>query len=557
MFSKLSKRRTRRILVVEFNPYQILVAKISRPHRGPVVLESAAEFDRTDAAGLRNWLEANDDGRTGWMTMICGLVPRQGFVLRENLLPRRLEEPEYLGDVVQEQQKGQFLTATPFKILMSESWTLRAVNALDGTPLPPDGVVRPALICGMANDEMREVQQRLLDHRLMPDRIEAGLLSLFGAVYGNMEQRGDSRAVVIIVIHESATAVYILGKKGVHTPNPVLHGFDSIVELARKQLGGKDDAEVRTQLQNADGALLSQAAKLVWRIGRDLKPVVDSFEMSTGQPAEEILCAHLPPDLTWIAEPLARVAGRAPFAVDCNKWLPTARLQVAAGGPTFGPHWLGALSLVANLPEVSALKSKRVGGEDPYYDRPWHVDCGIHAQLNDRKFAGRRFLTGAIAAAITVFVAAVTSWQLYATHSLRADTLYWEQQMTGSRKLFDELSATTATLKTQSGVLDRAYEMMGTPYQLSEFILNLGRTIPARLRIDRIETNDSRVAISGAVLEPAEEASRTLGRYMDELRRNPTIGPLFSSIAITSLHRKSDADAVIFEITLRLQRSTP
>ena len=85
MFSKLSKRRTRRILVVEFNPYQILVAKISRPHRGPVVLDAAAEFDRDDTDGVRSWLEANDDGRKGWMAVICGLVPRQGFVLRENL----------------------------------------------------------------------------------------------------------------------------------------------------------------------------------------------------------------------------------------------------------------------------------------------------------------------------------------------------------------------------------------------------------------------------------------------------------------------------------------
>lgn len=554
MFSKLSKRRTRRILVVEFNPWQILAAKISRSPRGPMALEAAAEFDRDDIAGFDAWLESNDEDGKGWMTIVCGIVPRQGVLLRENVQTRRLAEPDYLADLVQDQQKGRFLTSTPFKVLSSATWTLRAVSAMDGDQLVPDGTTRPALICGMANDETREIQQRLIDHRVIPDRIEPGLLSLFGAIYGTMEQRDDQRAVVVIVIHPGVTAVYILGKKGVHTPNPVLHGFDSIVELARKQLGAKDDAEARSQLQNAGRELLGHAAKLVWRIGRDLKPVVDSFEMATGQPAEEIFCANLPPGLGWISEPLARVAGRTHYTFDCNQWLPTAGLQVVDSGRRFGPHWLGVLSLAAHLPDESGAKVKREEGADPAFHRPWHVDCRIPDHLNDRKFAGRRLLAGAIAGTVVLFAAAATAWQLYATQSLRSDTRHWEKQMTESRKLFDELTAATAGVKSQSAVLDRAHELMASPYQLSDFIINLGRTIPARLRVDRIETNDLRIAISGAVLEPAEEASRTLGRYMDELRRNPAIGPLFSSIAITSLHRKTDADAVIFELTLRLQR---
>lgn len=556
MFTKLSKRRSRRLLVVEFNPYQILAAEISRPPRGPAVLEAAVEFEREDTAGLRQWIETGDDGRRVWMNVLCGLVPVRGIVHRESVLPRRLGEPDYLVDVVQEQQKGRFLSATPFKILKSGQWTLRAVGAVDGAPLGHDGGARPALICGVANDELHEAQQRLVDLRLLPDRIEPGLLSLFGVVFGSMERRGDMRAVVIVVIHETATAVYILGKEGVHTPNPVLHGFASLLEVARKELGAKDDAEARTLLQSRDPAAVSQAAKLVRRIGRDLKPVVDSFEMTTGQPVDELLCAYLPPALAWLAEPLARVTGRTPYHVDCDEWLPTVGLQTVEGGPRFGPHWLGALSLVAHLPETSELKAERAGGE-PAEHRPWHVDCRLHEESDERRLAGRRLLTGAVAAALATFVVAVTSWQLYATDSLRTDTRYWEQQMTDNRRLFDELTAANAALKSQSRVLDRAYELMGAPYQLSDFLLNLGRTIPARMRVDRIETNDTRVAISGALLEPAEEASGTLGRYMDELRRNPAIGPLFASITITSLQRKTNSEAVIFEITLRLHRSTP
>lgn len=536
-------------MVVELNPYQILVAEVSQPPRGAVVLEAVAEFDRHDTDGLRLWLESHGDGR-GWTDAICGLVPMRGIVHRESVQPRRLAEPMYLSEVVQEQQKGRFLSATPFKIVTSNAWTLRAVGAIDGDALPTEGAARPALICGLANDELREAHEGLLEQRLKPERIEAGLLAYFGAVSSVLERRNDSRAVGIVVVHETATSVYILGKEGVHTPNPILHGFSSIVELTRKELGGDSDDQVRDRLHHADPELLNHAAKLVRRIGRDLKPVIDSFEMTTGQPVDEILCAYLPPKLAWIAEPLARATARTAMVVDCNEWLPAAGLHVAEGVPAFGPHWLGALSLVANLPEGSRLKSERTKGSNTFH-RPWHVDCRLAIEAPDRRLPDRYFMTGFVGVGLAVLTLALTGWQLYATRTLNSDTEYWEKQMADNRKLFDDLAKATAELKKQDGLFKSAYTLMHAPYQLTNFFISLGKTVPGRMRLDRIETNDTRVAIGGALFEPAEEASATLNRYMDELRRNPSIGPLFSRISITSLQRETDDEAVLFEITLR------
>lgn len=557
MLPTRSKRPSRRIILVEFNPYQILVAEISVPARGPMTVEATAELDRQDTTGLRAWMEARETGRRGTTAVLCGLVPGRGVVQRETVQPARLAEPGYLENLVQEQQKGRFLTSTPFKIFKEGAWTFRTVDAVEGTRLPTTGHAHPALICAMANEEVLAAQQRLPDRRWVRERLEPGLLALFGTLYQNLARRGDQRAVVVVLILERVTAVYILGKEGVHTPNPVLHGLNSIIELGRKEPDGNGDADVLTQLQTGNPLLVSHANKLVARIGRDLKPVVDSFEMTTGQPVDEIFCAGLPPPLDWVAESLARCTGRTPFAMDYNEWLPTARLEVAPGVPPFGLHWLGALGLVANLPETSGRAPRRIAGGNPAYQRPWHVDTSVPTEDDDREFAGRRFLAGAGAVALALLALAVTSWQLYATNSFRSDTIFWERQITGNQKLFAELTAAGIALRQQTALLDRAYEMMAEPFQLSELLLSLGRTVPPRMRVERIESDDARVAISGAVLEPAEEASRTLGRYMDNLRRNPAVGPLFSHIAITTLQRKPNSDEVIFELTLRLKRSTP
>lgn len=547
MLSTFATRHSRRRLVLEFNPHQVLAAEISHVQRGKVVVEAMAEFPREDSSGLTSWIE----DRT-WTRVICGLVPRRGIVQRESLHAQRLAEPDYLANAVEEQQKGQFLSATPFKVVKPEDWTLRAVDAISGKRLTGEGAAHPAVICGIVNDEVQDIQHRLLDERLIPERIESGLLSLFGAMFRNGERRGDLRAVAVVVVHQMASAVYILGKEGVHTPTPILHGLGSIEDIARKEFGVKSDAEALRMLHSGDPQVLARAERLVRRIGRDLKPVLDSYEMTTGQPLDEIYCAYLPPSLGWLAEALAKATGRVPTSVDCADWMPGAGVQLAEGLPVPGPHWLGALSLVANLPEPVRLKSKRASDE-LHYHRPWHVDYKLSGMSAERLAASRRFLAGIVAAALLVFAGAMASWQLYANRTLRQDLDYWQSQMAANRGLFDQLTASNTRLQAQSAALKQAYDLMASPYQLSEFIISVGRTIPPRMRVDVIETNDVRAAISGVLFEPAEEATGTLGAYMEGLRRNPAIGPLFSSIAITSLQRKGEGDAVLFEITLRLK----
>ncbi len=551
MFPAFNSRPSRRQLVLEFNPHQVLAAEISQPSRGRVVIEATAEFSRDDGAGLSQWLETRP-----WTRTITGLVPKRGIVQRESLDPKKIAEPEYLANAVEEQQRGQFLSATPFKVVNPEAWTFRALDAVEGKRLAGDGPPQPAVICGLANDEIQEVQQRLLDERLIPERIESGLLSLFGAVSRHLARRNDHRAVAIVVVHPLASMVYILGKEGVHTPAPILHGFGSIVDVAKKELGVKDDTEVRRMLYSSDPLVLQRADRLVRRIGRDLKPVLDSYEMTTGQPLDEVFCAYLPPNLAWLGDALATATGRVPTTIYCAEWMPTVGLHLASEGVTLGAQWLGALSLVANLPHPTRLKAER-NTDDATYHRPWHVDYKLPAISAERIAASRRFLTGAVAVALFVFAVALTSWQLYANGSLHEDLQYWERQMTTNRRLFDELTASNARLQLQSASLNQAYELMAMPYQLSEFVMDLGRTVPGHMRIDRIETNDARTLIAGVMFEPAEDATATLGAYMDGLRRNPEIGPLFASISITSLQRKAEGDAVLFEITLRLKEAAP
>jgi hypothetical protein len=330
-------RHSRRGLLIEINPYQILAAGISRMEENPVTLDCAMAFDSEDDAGLRRWLDENFEKQNAWVPVLCSFVPPEGLIQRESIQARKLAEPNYLENLVREQ----------YKIERPESWKLSTLSPQDGTLVGAEGAQRPALVCGVSHTNVHRIQQRLLDHRLLPYRLEQGILPLLGSIADFKARRDDKRAIVVVVIEHEHTTAYILGKEGVHTPAPVRHGFASIVQAARKEFGLNEAAEIRDRLQLADEELLLRATKFVRAIGRDLKPLVDSYEMTTGQPVGEIYCAYLPPALSWITEPLAQVVGRTPFTMDCAAWLPTVNIQVAEGVPPFGSHWLGVLSLIA------------------------------------------------------------------------------------------------------------------------------------------------------------------------------------------------------------------
>ena len=80
MFNRSAKSN----LLIEVNPYQILVAGFSRPASGSLVLNCAAESDSDDDIGVRQWLDENFEKQHAWVPVICGFVPPESLLQRES-----------------------------------------------------------------------------------------------------------------------------------------------------------------------------------------------------------------------------------------------------------------------------------------------------------------------------------------------------------------------------------------------------------------------------------------------------------------------------------------
>lgn len=539
-----NNRNSRRSLLIEVNPYQILAAGIDRPDTGPVTIESAAEFERGDEAGLRAWLAVNFERQTSWLPAIAGFVPPEALLQRESIVPRRLADPAYLPELVREQ----------YKIENPAAWKLLSLSPLEGELVAPEGTQRPVLVCGVSHTNVQLMQQYLLDQRLLPYRLEMGVLPLLGVIAGHQKRLNEKRAVVVVVIEQEHTVAYIIGKEGVHTPSPVRHGFSSIVQAARREFNLTRAEEIRDRLHQADDELLLRASKFVRAIGRDLKPLVDSYEMTTGQPVGEIYCAYLPPDLSWITEPLAQVIGRTPFVMDVAAWQTTVNIATAENVKTPGQHWLGALSLVAQ-PEGAATGP--VPKPEAVYQGPWRMDCRISAALPSGDLVRRRFITNAVALTLTAAALVFTLWLFYLGGTLQAETSGWQQRIAENKRQVEALEADTRVLAAAAGRIDSAHTLMAPPYRLSELLMALGRNRPASMQIESLDSVDSGLVLRGTLHEPSDRAKVALDQCRHQMLQDSLIGERFASIALTSFSRREQADSFDFELTFRLKGAKP
>ena len=182
----------------------------------------------------------------------------------------------------------------------------------------------------------------------------------------------------------------------------------------------------------------------------------------------------------------------------------------------------------------------------------WHLDCRLVKELPEDNVVRVRFLADALAGAVALGLVVFAATLFYGNNSTASDIHSLEQRLAQNKPAINELRALQARTTEFASRIDSAYRISHQPYLVTRLWLAFGRTRPEAMRIGIIEANEGMIILRGSLAESSEKASRLLGRYVENLRRDPEIGPHFKSISLTSLDRPDDKGARLsFEITMR------
>ena len=183
----------------------------------------------------------------------------------------------------------------------------------------------------------------------------------------------------------------------------------------------------------------------------------------------------------------------------------------------------------------------------------WHVDCRIEAELPEDNIVGTRFLINVAFTAVALIAFLFTGWLGYVNLSLRRQINDWEQRINDNRAEVGDIQHMQREYATEAAKIDQAYALIRPQIYVSEFFKNIGRTRPDQMIIDLIDWNDAGIVVRGSLAEKPERATRILSDYVEQVKSDRKIGPLFRDIGLADLSRGSGGESLRFEIIFRLK----
>ncbi len=337
---------------VEINEYSTLVARTSA-FEAPLVIEKIEEVPGQGLPKVGELLDkvAGPRRAGAYRHVVCGVSPEQRFIRRAALDPKRAKDAAYLEEVLTTQFRAE-----------PDKMTLTMLAAGEGNPLDLGGsVAKDVLFCGGYSAEFTSIQQTLLAAGIFPERLELTSVAMLGSMLGVLALNDVKTPTLLLEIGRETTNCYIVSASGVDLARPIPHGINSMIPVAQKELGLRDEEAAAKLLFSNTFDFTGMAPNLVKRLLKELQSSIGFFEVQTGQSIGQLHCVLQPAGLPWLSAALAGALGVTQLQVDSKAWFEKQGIKFASGVCPDGVPvtWFGLLSLMANnQPSIAPNETK-------------------------------------------------------------------------------------------------------------------------------------------------------------------------------------------------------
>ena len=335
---------------VELGEHITLLARLSQAE-APFVIEELKELPSSDVAGLAEWIKATaGKGSTGYAHATCGIYPAKRIVRRQTLDLKRLKDPAYFHEIYTQQ----------FRI-ESDKYHMKALNHTDGGDYDATkGTHKEVVFCGLPNDDVDSIQDKLLGYGIYPERLELGTLALLGGMVNYLKFKQAKSPLLILEMGDESTQSYIVSADGVDISRSIPSGVASMIPVVQKELGLKDEDSAMKLFYSNTFDFTSMGALLVKKLIKELQASIGFYEVQTGQSIGNVLCTQLPANLSWLSVTTAGALGVPQLKMDMVPWLASHQITLAPSLASNPPdeRWAGLFSLIASYENAVPVETK-------------------------------------------------------------------------------------------------------------------------------------------------------------------------------------------------------
>jgi Tfp pilus assembly PilM family ATPase len=328
---------------VEFGEQAVLLAKLSQDE-APLVVEELKDFPLGDKEALAGYLgSVQGKGPTGYAHAICGVYPEKRLIRRQQVDPKRVKDATYFNELLSSQLR-----------IEPDKYTLRLLNTDDGDDFDAAKAAKTAskdvVISGLPSEEINNLQDKMLEFGIYPERLELGTIATVGALSSYLRFKQIKAPVLFLEIGAETTQSFIVGPDGLDVSRPIPSGIAAMIPVVQKELGLKDEESARKLFYSNTFDFTSMGATLTKKLLKELQSSIGFYEVQTGQSIGTVMTTQLPPALGWLSTTMASSLGVGLLKVDLRPWLESLGITLAEGVKIPAPdeRWLSLFALMAN-----------------------------------------------------------------------------------------------------------------------------------------------------------------------------------------------------------------
>jgi hypothetical protein len=190
----------------------------------------------------------------------------------------------------------------------------------------------------------------------------------------------------------------------------------------------------------------------------------------------------------------------------------------------------------------------------------WHPNFRNYERLPDTKVVRTTFFINAASIVVALLLLLFVGLREFHIRELGQQIAEAQGEIDQNQKQNDEAIRLSGVFAEEERKLADAEAFARMPLAPSEYVLQLGRTLPKEIQVESAdmrlaEPNSALCILRGFVAGTKDQASGTVSRYLDTLRATPKFAAVFETVSLTSLTADARSNLLSFEIVLKFKVS--